>query len=295
MIDLDLVQHLLQQESCGTYDGADFVRLDAIYRIPHDGSAAAFYALAHLWEQSSAGRAIGRERYISQLEAALAARDARIDALLRQLDAGTRVPAAVAAAATGMAPEAEPAALEPEPAAVDAAPPPAGRACPVAGCAYHATGRQALSTHVWRAHSMSLAQLERALGLPPEPKPEPMACPICAELFARGRRALSSHMLRAHRITLPEYEAHQAGGERAPQDVEAPRRRPHHATPAAPAPAPIVAPALADAPAPAWRCAQCRRDAYAPSVSDPDICIKCHDREKAEKAAPEKATITWAA
>ncbi|KPV48055.1 hypothetical protein SE17_40120, partial [Kouleothrix aurantiaca] len=102
MPDLDLYHLLIQQMPVGTFDGADYTRLDAVWRVPHDGSEPTLIGPWQTWPLTTPARMIASERQLHEMQTALAQRDALIVRLTQELEAARRVPAGVAAAGTGM-------------------------------------------------------------------------------------------------------------------------------------------------------------------------------------------------
>lgn len=191
--DLEFLQLALEQPALGTLDGCDFVRVDAVWCLPHDGSNPRFYRATHLWEQTPAGRAIGRERYIADLEAALAARDAKIMELAREL------------AHRAAPPDLPPADETPVEAPAEALP------CPLCDTTW--TKRRALATHMQRIHKQSVITFERQLpplllarpAEPDAPQAARLACPECDKTY-KNRSSLDAHRGLYHPppIALPE-------------------------------------------------------------------------------------------
>lgn len=234
--DLEFLQLALAQDALGTIDGCDYVRIDAIWCLPHDGAAPTFYGAANLWEQSPAGRAIGRERYIADLEHALAVRDAKILELGLQL--------------------------------ANRAAPPADSPCPVDDCPATYPHDRALSMHMQRKHGMTLKAWQ-ARATPPEPtldappEPPPMravaamqAAPIAVAVAAPGERVSCPDCNKTFKSKQSLYSHCQINH---PQPIVIPGP-----------------PALAELQvARHWVCTRCGSDAFAPSVGDASCCMRC--------------------
>lgn len=95
--DLDVHQLLLEHDALGSFDGADYVRLDAVWRVPHDGSAPRLLGPWRAWATSTPARVIAAERQLLEQAQMISDRDALIVRLQQQLADATRGPPAVAA------------------------------------------------------------------------------------------------------------------------------------------------------------------------------------------------------
>lgn len=241
MPDLDLYHLLIQQMPLGTFDGADYTRLDAVWKVPHDGSMPTLVGPWQTWPLTTPARMIANERQLHEMQTALAQRDALIVRLTQELEAARRVPAGVALAATGMA------ANRAAPPALDAPP---ELPCPVAGCTETRPTRQTLGSHVFYAHGQNMRALER------EQRQQRLAAPVLAARVAEPALPFDLAV---------ELQAN-------PDDK---RRRAHRAAPPDAEPLPPPTP-VADAPSPArWVCPRCERDTFARSVAHPDCCMDC--------------------
>jgi hypothetical protein len=96
LTDLDLLQAIASGELLASYRGVDYVKVCAVFKLPHDANgSAAFYCETAAWPDSPIGEIAARDTLISGLQR-------RVAELQAALDAATRVPPTVALAATGM-------------------------------------------------------------------------------------------------------------------------------------------------------------------------------------------------
>lgn len=254
--DLEFLQLALAQDALGTIDGCDYVRVDAVWCLPHDGAAPRFYSAANLWEQSPAGRAVVRERYIADLEHALAVRDAKILDLAQQLADRAATPDLAA------------------PAPDAAAAPDTALPCPI--CPVTMPSRRSLATHMQRAHKQSLITYERQLpplllARPAEPTPdmppEPPRMRAVAALHAAPITTAAAAPA-IERVICPDCDKTY----KSAASLASHRSIQHPQLIAIPEP-----PALAELQIATrhWVCMRCGGDAFAPSVGDPDCCMRC--------------------
>ena len=172
MPDLDLYHLLIQQMPVGTFDGADYIRLDAVWCVPHDGSMPVLVGPWSTWPLTTPARMLASERQLHEMQTALTQRDALIVTLTQELEAARRVPEGVAAAATGMeANRAAPPVIAARPADPDP------ELLPFDAENDPETPRR-ISRH-WLQPELPPAA--------PEPAPEPWCCPVC------GRDAHAKH------------------------------------------------------------------------------------------------------
>lgn len=313
MSDLDLYHLLIQQMPLGILDGADYIRLDAVWRVPHDGSEPTLISSWQTWPLTTPARMIASERQLHEMQTALAQRDALIVRLTQELEAARRVPAGVALAATGMddsaptlgeqltaaigaATEALANAAPAVRAAVNRAAPPvldappkasakrreAGVPCPL--CESRCADRRGLGVHMRAAHNTRLTDYERPpvdATLPP--------CPIDGCPYHGKRHALAAHVHRAHgqRLTVLERAAPVLAARIAepplPFDLSVElqanpgdkRRRAHRGPPPEADPSPPPTPVAHTPELARWACPVCDRDAFARSVAHPDRCLDC--------------------
>lgn len=287
MPDLDLYHLLIQQPPLGTFDGADYIRLDAVWKVPHDGSMPVLVGPWQTWPLTTPARVIATERQLHEMQTALAQRDTLIVRLTQELDAARRIPEGVAAAATGMDDPA-PTLGEQLTAAFGAATEALANAAPAVRAAVDRAAPPALD-------APPELPTKRRRGRPTKPKQpspparDPQSCPVADCAYSGNRMALAAHTFRAHgqRLTVLERAAPVLAARVAepplPFDLSVElqanpgdkRRRAHRGPPPdtelLPPPTPMPdAPELAR-----WLCPVCNRDAFARSVAHPDRCLDC--------------------
>lgn len=166
MPDLDLLHLALSAPILAVEAGEDFVRIDAIWRLPRDGGMPHLYCTTELWPDSYVGRIAQQTAAIVELESQLGTAHAELAMLRQTLDRLLDAPV-VAAPPSVPAP-----ALSP---ATDASDLPCPHGCGKAGLK---NGR-AVALHVQRAHLGMQARpraaptADPAPTAPPPPRPPP--------------------------------------------------------------------------------------------------------------------------
>lgn len=244
----------------------DYVRIDGVWRVPRSGDTPEFYTPIDAWPHSHAGQLAGLSDELARHLAELERRNETILAQARELRE-LRDQVAQLREQQQQQPAEAPLAT-----VAEIAPAAEAWRCVVEGCTH--SERSLISPDYCFTHAAKLASTQPAE--PPKPAPlslptrADLPCPHCDKRGLVNTRALNAHLLKKHGIR------QQKGPSDAEllEEAELAKRRRLHDGPPEPIPASTYEPPPTDRIG-TFICSRCGSDAFAQSVGDSKVCVRC--------------------